>query len=152
MQNADLGGVPERLVNDAVSFSQTKQRGELFFARIGIQIELQSNLLEADWHVFGNAEGAAEIEIALRSKRRVAQRNVQSGSDCAQRDARAAYERFEQHIGRTRALSIPARRWVKPGFDARFSRFDFAGDSFSDSPLRVERDRRGLRMLAILRF
>jgi hypothetical protein len=41
---------------------------------------------------------------------------------------------------------------VKPGFDARFSGFDFAGDIFADSSLSAQSDQRGLRALAILRF
>jgi len=48
MQNVDLGRVTKRLVNDAITFGQTKQRSELFLARISIQIDMQSNLLEAD--------------------------------------------------------------------------------------------------------
>ena len=48
MQNADLGWMTQRLVNNTVSLSQTKQRSELLFAGISIHIEMQSNLLKAD--------------------------------------------------------------------------------------------------------
>ena len=67
MQDANRGRVTQRLVNNAIAFGQTNQRSELFFGSIGIQIEMQSNLLEPDWHVFGNAERATKIKIALRS-------------------------------------------------------------------------------------
>ncbi len=41
---------------------------------------------------------------------------------------------------------------MKPSFDTRFSRFDFTGDTCTDSPLGVESDQRTLRMLSILRL
>ena len=71
MQNADLGSVTQRLVNDAVALSQSNQRGELFFAGIGVQVEMQSNFLKTDGHILGNAERSAEIEIAFSPNCRV---------------------------------------------------------------------------------
>jgi hypothetical protein len=41
---------------------------------------------------------------------------------------------------------------MKSGFNARLTRFDFAGDIFADSPLRMESDKRGVGLLAILRL
>ena len=55
MQDANRGRVTERLVNNAVSLGQTKQCGELLFAGVGVQVEMQSNLLETNRHIFGNA-------------------------------------------------------------------------------------------------
>ena len=40
MQNVICGRVTQRLVNNAIAFGQTKQRSDLFFAGIGIQIEM----------------------------------------------------------------------------------------------------------------
>jgi hypothetical protein len=40
MQNADVGGMTERLVNNAIALGQANQCGELFFAGVGIQIEV----------------------------------------------------------------------------------------------------------------
>jgi hypothetical protein len=40
MQNADVWRVAERLVNDAIALRQSNQCGELFFAGIGIQVEV----------------------------------------------------------------------------------------------------------------
>src|SRR4029077_4244557 len=105
MQNADLGRVAQRLINDAVAFGQTNKRGELLFAGISIQIKVQSNLFESDRNVFGNAECSAKIEIAFCSNRGVAQWNAESGGDGPQCHACASYERFEQHVGRARAES-----------------------------------------------
>src|ERR1700730_6785094 len=98
MQNADVGRVIQGLVNDAVAFGQANQCCDLLFAGISIQIEVQSNLLESDQNVFGNAESAAKIEIALCSNRGVAQWNAKTGGDRAQCHACASYERFEQHV------------------------------------------------------
>jgi len=69
MQNADLGWMTQRLVNNTVSLSQTKQRSELLFAGISIHIEMQSNLLEPDRYILGNAEGTTKIKIALCANR-----------------------------------------------------------------------------------
>jgi hypothetical protein len=41
---------------------------------------------------------------------------------------------------------------MKPGFDARFSCFDFAGDIFADSTLSMESDQCSFGVLSILRF
>ena len=125
---------------------------DLLFARVGVQIEMQPNLLKANGHILGNTECSAKIEIAFRANRRVTQRNAESGSDCAQCDACASDQRFEQHVGGTRALAIAAGRRMKPGFDARFSGFDFAGDIFADSSLGLQSDQCCFGTLAILRF
>ena len=71
MQNADIGSVTKRLVNDAIPFGQTKQCGELVFAGVSIQIEMQSNLLKTNRCVFGDPQGTTKIEIAFSANRRV---------------------------------------------------------------------------------
>ena len=73
MQNVNRGRATEGLVNHAIAFRQPKQCSELFFAGIGIQIEIQSDFFESNWHIFGNAERAAKIEISFRSNGRIAQ-------------------------------------------------------------------------------
>ena len=59
--------MPQLWKNDAVALSQPDQCRELFFAGVSVQVEVQSNLLKTDGHVFGNAERAAKIEIAFRA-------------------------------------------------------------------------------------
>ena len=71
MQNADLGWFTQRLVHDAITLSQSNQRGELFFAGVSVQNKVQSNLFKTDGHILGNAERAAEVEIAFRANCRV---------------------------------------------------------------------------------
>jgi hypothetical protein len=59
---------------------------------------VQSDLLKADWNFFGHGESSAKIEIAFGPNGRVAQWDIESGSDCAQGHACARDERFEQHV------------------------------------------------------
>jgi len=72
MRNIDLGRLTQCLINNAITLRQTQQCGELFFVRISIQIEMQSNVFEPNWYLFGDAERTAKIEIALCADRRAA--------------------------------------------------------------------------------
>ena len=56
MQNADLGWFTQRLVHNAITLSQSNQRGELFFAGVSVQNKVQSNLFKTDGHILGNAQ------------------------------------------------------------------------------------------------
>src|SRR5262249_31638541 len=152
LQNADPGGMTQRLVNNAIAFCKTKQSRDLLFACVGVQIEVQSNLLKTDGNVFGHAKRAAKIEIALGANACSMQRNAERGSDCAQRYACAPDQCLEQHVGRTSAFAIAAGRRMQPGFHTRFSRRDFASDIASDSSLGAQRDQCCFGALAILRF
>jgi hypothetical protein len=40
MQDANIGGVTERLVNNAIPFGQANQSGELLFTGVSVQIEM----------------------------------------------------------------------------------------------------------------
>ena len=95
VRNLDPGRVGERLINNAIAFGQFKKRGELFFARIRVQIETQSDLLKADRNFFGDSERSAKIEIAFRSNGCVAQRNFKRSGNRAQSDSGAGHQRFE---------------------------------------------------------
>ena|SRR6266566_4085485 len=90
MTDRDLWRLIECLVNDAIAFGQTEQRSELLFGRVSVQIEMQSNLLEADSNVFGHSQSAAKIEVAFRPNRCVSYRDAESRSDCTQRNATSA--------------------------------------------------------------
>jgi hypothetical protein len=52
MHNLDFDRVIKRLVNDTIPLCQTEQLRELLFARVGVQIEVQSNLLEPNDHIY----------------------------------------------------------------------------------------------------
>jgi hypothetical protein len=53
MYDVDLNWLNKRLINDAISFSQTKQRRQLLFARVRVYIELQSDALGTDRNFLG---------------------------------------------------------------------------------------------------
>ena len=72
MQNADLDGMTQGLVNNAVAFGQSNQRCDLLFVSVSSQIEVQSNLLKTDGHILRDTERAAKIEIAFRANCRLA--------------------------------------------------------------------------------
>ncbi len=71
MRNRDVRRPIQCLINDAITFGQSNQVGALLFAGVGVQIEMQSNFLEANGHIFGNAERSAKIEIAFGANCRV---------------------------------------------------------------------------------
>src|SRR5438105_5619855 len=77
--NVDLGRTTQSLVNDAVSFGQAQQGRQLLFARIGVEIELQSYLLETDRHFLGHSQGAAEVEVAFGTYSCIPQPNSERG-------------------------------------------------------------------------
>src|SRR4029078_4515964 len=122
-------------VNDAVTLGETKQWRDLLFARVGAQFDAQANLLKTDEHISGHAQCATKIKVAFGANFRVTQRNAESSSYCAQCDACASDQRFEQHVGGTCALPIAASRRMKSRFNTRFSGFDFAGHVFAETSL-----------------
>jgi len=67
-------------------------------------------------------------------------RNAESCSHRAQCDSCASDQSFEQHVGGTRTLPVAACCRMKPGFNTRFSGFDFAGHVFADTSLGSQRD------------
>ena len=62
---ATAGAVLDRLIDNAVALGQLEQLIELLLRRIGLDVETQANLRKADRGVLGDAERAAEIEIAF---------------------------------------------------------------------------------------
>src|SRR5580693_7357019 len=53
------------LVDDAVALGELEELIELLLARVGVDRKGEPDLREADRGILGDAEGAAEIEIAL---------------------------------------------------------------------------------------
>src|SRR5438105_3142173 len=87
VRNVDLRRSSERLINDTIALGKSKKGGELFFGRVRVQIKAQTDLLKTDRNFFGDGERSAKIEIAFRPNGRVAQWDIESGSDRAQSDA-----------------------------------------------------------------
>ena len=67
------GGLRQRLVYDAIPFGQAQQRRHLFVRGIGVERDDEADALEADRDVLGDAERAAEVEIAFGLEPGVAQ-------------------------------------------------------------------------------
>jgi len=152
VRNIDLWWSSERLVNDAIALGQAEQGGELFFTRIGVQIEAQSDLLKTDRNFFGDGKGSAEVEIAFGPNGRVTQRNVESGGNGAQSDAGTSHQRFEQHVPRARAESVAPSRGMKARFHQRFCCCDIAGKAFADFAFGTKSNRSRLRFVPITLF
>src|SRR5437868_555131 len=82
----------QRLEHHAIALRQLDQRVNLFGRRVGVQVDRQTNFLEADVGVLGHAEGAAEIEIAFGAERAAADGNAHGSGDGSERHSRAADE------------------------------------------------------------
>jgi hypothetical protein len=113
---------------------------------------VQSDLLKTDRNFFGHGESSAKIEIAFGPNGRVAQWDIESGSDRAQSDAGTSHQRFEQHVARACAESIPASRGMKARFHEGFSGCDIAGNAFADFSFGPKSDKRCLRFLPVTLF
>jgi hypothetical protein len=57
--------VLDGLVHNAIAFGKFEQLIEFFLRCIGVDIEAQTNLRKAYWCILGNAQRAAEVEIAF---------------------------------------------------------------------------------------
>ena len=63
-----------------------------------VDVEAQPDLREADRRILGDAQRAAEIEIAFRRDRGAAKRDVECRGHRLQRHAGAGDERLQQHV------------------------------------------------------
>src|SRR6185503_20260750 len=55
----------ERLEHHAVALGQLEQRGEVLLAGVGVELEAQADVLEADGRLLVDTERAAEVQVAL---------------------------------------------------------------------------------------
>src|SRR5436190_5985790 len=88
----------DRLVDHAIALGELEQLIELLSALVGVDVEAQADLGEADRRVFRDAERAAEVEIALGRDGAGLERNRERGRDRFERHARAGDERLQQHV------------------------------------------------------
>src|SRR5690348_2575181 len=68
----NLRRLAQRLVDNTVALRQADQRGKLLLARVGVQIEEEANLLEADRRLLRDGQRATEVQLALHAHRRIA--------------------------------------------------------------------------------
>src|SRR6266545_7797884 len=79
----------ERLVDHAVALGELEQLVELVLRRVGLDVEAQADLRETDRRVLGDAERAAEVEIAFGRHLGGLERDVDRSGDRLQGDAGA---------------------------------------------------------------
>ena len=84
MGDVDRRRVSERLVDNAIAFGEAKQRRDLFFRCIGLEIETESNILKANRDLFGHGQRSAKIDIAFCANSCVAQRNFEGSRNRSQ--------------------------------------------------------------------
>lgn len=139
----------QRLVDDAVALGQLEQRGDLLVAGVGVEGERHAQILQPDWRVLGNAERAAGVEVGFRADRGVAQHEAHRRGDRVHRHPGAGHQRFEQHVARAGAQAIAARGRVDASGDQRAAGVDAAGHALAQTPFSVQRDQRGIRVVAV---
>src|SRR5215813_2497324 len=71
--------IADRLINNAVTLRQLEKLIELVPPRVGIEVEAEPDLRKAHWCVLGDAERAAEVEVAFGGYHSRSQRNVECG-------------------------------------------------------------------------
>jgi hypothetical protein len=103
-------------------------RVELVPRRVGLDLEDEADLREPDRRILGNAERAAEIEIALRRYRSGFQGNVERRRHRLEGDAGAGDQRLEQHVAGAQLETGAAGRGMKAGNGERPAGLDLAGD------------------------
>src|SRR5262245_18974152 len=81
--HAHFDGRPalDGLVDHAIALGQLEELVQLLLRRVGVEIERQADLREADRRVLGDAERAAKIEIALGRDPARLERNLECGRD-----------------------------------------------------------------------
>jgi hypothetical protein len=134
MQNADLAddstfGKQRSSVRSDEAVSRSALR------RVGVQIEVQSNLLKTDGHILETP--SVPRKSRSPSARIVASRNEMPRAVATARNVTPAHPTSaSSNMSAEHALlPIATGRRMKTGFNARFSGFDFARHVFADSSL-----------------
>src|SRR5579871_731418 len=142
----DRRAVADGLIDHAIALGELEQLIELVLRRIAVDVEAQANLRKADRRVLGDAEGAAEIEIALGRHGAGLERDIERGCHRLQGDAGAGDQRFEQHVAGAQFEPAAAGGGMQPGDRERAAGLDLAGDvGIVERALGLERDDGGLR-------
>ena len=64
-RDVELRAARERLQHDAVALGELEQRRQLLVVGIGVELEAQADVAEADRRLLVHAQRAAEVEVAL---------------------------------------------------------------------------------------
>src|SRR6202044_3361067 len=87
--NLDRRSASDRLIDHAVALGEFEKLIEFVLRRVGVEVEAEPDLREADRRLLGDAERAAEIEIALGADRPGFKRKVDRRGHRFERDAGA---------------------------------------------------------------
>jgi hypothetical protein len=97
-----------------IAFGELEQLIEFVLCRIGMEIEAQADLAEADRRILGDAKRAAEIEIAFRRHPAGLERNIERGRHRLERDPGACNQGFQQHIAEHNSSPEPPVAGCRP--------------------------------------
>src|ERR1700722_16236552 len=133
------------LIDHAVALGELEELVELLLLGVGVDRKGEPDLRKADRRVLGDAEGAAEIEVALGRYGAGLERDRERGRDRLERHARAGNERLEQHVAGAQLEPGAAGRRMQARDRERTTRLDLAGDvGVVERALGAQRDVGGL--------
>src|SRR5581483_3230415 len=134
----------------AIALAEFQKLVEFFLRRVGVDVEGEPDLREADRRILGDAERATKVEIAFGRDRAGAQWNVDRGRDRLQRDAGARYERLQQHVAGAQFEARAAGGGMQAGDRKRAAGLDLAGDiGVVERALGLERDESCVRLALV---
>src|SRR5262249_2756146 len=114
--------------------------------------EAEPDLAKADRHIPGDAEGTAEIDVALGRDPRIADRQPERSSDCVEGDTGTGDKRFEEHVAGAEIGAGDAGGRMQDGLLDCAPGLDRAGHALSDRAGRTKGNQRRIRLLAIARL
>src|SRR5262249_28274030 len=132
---------------------ELEQLIELLLRGVGLDVEAQADLREADRRGLVDAKRAAEVEIALRRDAGGFERNVERGRHRLERYAGAGDQCLEQHVAPAELHAGAAGRRMQAGDRERTASLDLAGDvGVVERALGLERDVGGARVVLVAVF
>src|ERR1700730_1412102 len=124
----DRRSIFQCLIDDAITLGEFEKLIELVLLNVGVDVEGEADLREADRRLLGDAERAAEIEIAFGRHRAGFQGNIDRGGDRFERDAGAGDQSLQQHVARAQLHPRAAGGRMQAGDRQRPAGLDLAGD------------------------
>ena len=85
-------------MDDAISFRESYQSGQLTGVGVGIQVEAQPNCFETNRSFLVYAERASKIDIPLRRDDAILDPDAHGGRHSPECNARTGRQRFQQHV------------------------------------------------------
>src|SRR5690349_444643 len=86
----------QRLVDHAITLGELDEAGFLIVVEFALDVEGEADVTKADRRLLGDAQRAAEVEIAFRSDAGFANLEAKGGRDCIKGNAGAGDKRLEK--------------------------------------------------------